>query len=199
MKRDFELTHLLLKELKTAMQHIQYDPSAQKSLFGDTDSTTYYDGFMHTIDTALSAYAFIDNAIECRKTENTIGAMIVGAMLVTGVMALCTTIMPWFVPVYLLASTFLFLGTTNTIENSNLNKASKTLTTINLREEGSLKVTAEKLPDRHSFFSQRIFQHAVRKIGEQEIRQYKEENTSRIQPGTERLLDDWEPTPPLYH
>lgn len=164
---DLETTHFLLKELKSCMRSIQYDKTAKEALFGENDPSSYYIAMMHTLDTTLKAYDLIENAIEIRQFDSALGPLLLSGFCVTGLIALISTAMPWFVPVCLFAGTMIFANVMTRLENNQLNLADKELSTINFKEGSS---QPGDISDRETFFAKRFFQHAVKTIGKNAIK-----------------------------
>lgn len=163
---DFNAAHLLLKKLKERFTELSQDEKAQAKLFGEKDKQAQCQFLIDTVDKALIAFHEIDCAIKIDNISSALALTFAAAIVVTTVLAILSTFMPWFVPLALFAglcvTALAFEGT-----NSHfIQNAKSTLSTIDDRLTlGEKPHTSNTLSDRHMFFSQKCFPSAIKHIG----------------------------------
>lgn len=176
---DFNAAHLLLKKLKEKLTDLTEDEKAQATLFGEQDKQAQCQFLIDTVDKALIAFHEIDCAIKIDNISSALALTFAAAIVVTTVLAIFSTFMPWFAPLALFAGLCVTALAFEGVNSHFIQNAKSTLSTIDdkpstgqhLREVNTLK-------NRHTFFEQKCFPSALKWMGHTKVSENNAEHRS---------------------
>lgn len=164
MGGDFETAHFLLKEIKRDLKLIQDNTTEKQSLFGLDHADTLFNALEHDLDITIKAFDTINMGFQTQKSTNIMATVLFTGFLVTGIMALTSTIMPWMVPVALFVGIGILGWVSNILEARQFNKANTILNQVKTETSATIK-PGVPLPDRNTFFSSKCAINALISIG----------------------------------